>query len=264
MIFLPAAFPVMMNGVTSVFGVADKVPETPAPEQPAESLPSAPADLSWIPGVLVAIGAVAVVATIGVGLFHYYSKSFRPAFLKNRSATLTAATLVAEARKTLEWVILDSASYETDLAKQIDYPMMTDVSERLVGKYVREMRQAQQLERALMKKPRLEDAERFSTAVNGLKVSYEAAVSRAEKVRWSGFTVAEKKRLKDARIALDVIQDSSTTPEQRNAQYRRIAKLLDGLIVLTAPVRQSLAAWVPMLSLESSAVPQETMAGRTQ
>lgn len=214
--------------------------------------------------MLVAIGAVAVVATIGVGLFHYYSKLFRPAFLKNRSATLTAATLVAEARKTLEWVILDSASYETDLAKQIDYPMMTDVSERLVGKYVREMRQAQQLERALMKKPRLEDAERFSTAVNGLKVSYEAAVSRAEKVRWSGFTVAEKKRLKDARIALDVIQDSSTTPEQRNAQYRRIAKLLDGLIVLTAPVRQSLAAWVPMLSLESSAVPQETMAGRTQ
>lgn len=94
--------------------------------------------------------------------------------------------------------------------------------------------------------------------------SYEAAVSMAEKVRWSGFTVDEKKRLKDARVALDVIQDSSTTPEQRNAQYRRIAKLLDGLIVLTAPVRQSLASWVPILALESSAVPQETTASRAQ
>ncbi|QMU81448.1 hypothetical protein FV140_04310 [Paenarthrobacter ureafaciens] len=34
------------------------------------------------------------------------------------------------------------------------------------------------------------------------------------------------------------------------AAYRRIAELLlDGLIVLTAPVRQSLAVWVPMLAL---------------
>lgn len=88
------------------------------------------------------------------------------------------------------------------------------------------MRYAQELERALMMRPLLADAERFSTTVTSLKV-------KAEKVRWSGFTVAEKKRLKDARVALDIIQDSSTTPEQRNAQYRRIAKLLDGLIVLT-------------------------------
>lgn len=91
-----------------------------------------------------------------------------------------------------------------------------------------------------------------------------SAFSRAEKVRWSGFTVDEKKRLKDARVALDIIQDSSTTPEQRNAQYRRIAKLLDGLIVLTAPVRQSLAAWVPMLAIESPTAPQEAMARRAQ
>lgn len=169
-----------------------------------------------------------------------------------RSEALAAATLVAEARKTLDWVLLDSASYETDLAKQIDYPMMTDVAEPLVGRYIREMRHALELERALVEKPLLEDAERFSAAVTGLKVSYEAAVRHAEKIRWSSFTAAEQKRLKDARTALDLIQDASTTAEQRNAQYRRIAKLLDGLIVLTAPVRQSLAAWVPMLALESA------------
>lgn len=258
----PMMFPALAKWLMSLTGADKSARETPAPEHPAEPSPAATADLSWIPGVLVAVGAVAAVAAIGVGLFHYYSKSLRPALQKSRSEALTAATLVDEARKTLEWVVLDSASYETDLAKQIDYPMMTDVSERLVGKYVREMRQAQELERALMKKPLLQDAERFSTAVTGLKVSYEAAVSMAEKVRWSGFSVEEKKRLKDARVALDIIQDSSTTPEQRNAQYRRIAKLLDGLIVITAPVRQSLAAWVPMLALESSAVPQETMVSR--
>jgi hypothetical protein len=136
-----------------------------------------------------------------------------------------------------------------DLAKQIDYPMMTDVTEPTVGKYVREMRQAQEQERALAAKPLLADAERFSNSVTCLKISYEAAVRKAERVRWSSFSVAEQRRLKDARIALDVIQDSSTTTEQRNAQYKRISKLLDGLIVLTEPVKQALSAWVPMLAL---------------
>ncbi|ACL42007.1 hypothetical protein Achl_4056 (plasmid) [Pseudarthrobacter chlorophenolicus A6] len=259
MIVVPMTLPVVANALNGGLGEGEQVQEAPAHEQPAESSPATPADLSWIPALLVGIGVLAALAAIGVGLFHYYSKSLRPAMRKSRSEALTAATLVAEARKTLAGVILDSASYETDLAKQIDYPIMTDVSEPLVGKYVREMRHAQELERALMKKPPLADAERFSSTVTGLKVSYEAAVRRAEKIRWSSFTASEQKRLKDARTALDLIQDASTTPEQRNAQYRRIAKLLDGLIVLTAPVRQSLAAWVPMLALEGPVDPQETL-----
>lgn len=254
MVAAPIGLPLLYKTLMSLFHDASTeqpTPEQPAPPPPAESAP-VQIDWSWAPGVLLAVGAVAAIAAVGVGLFHYYNKALRPSFLKNRSEAASAATLVAEAKKTLEWVVLDSASYETDLAKQIDYPMMTDVAEPLVGKYVREMRHAQELERALVKKPGIADAERFSSTVTGLKVSYEAAVRKAEKVRWSNFTAAEQKRLKDARTALDLIQDSSTTPEQRNAQYRRIAKLLDGLIVLTAPVRQSLAAWVPMLALETS------------
>ena len=241
-------------------------PSVPAPDPVAQSpSPSATVDLSWVPGVLVIAGVLAAAVVLGLGVFHYYSKSLSPSLAKRRAEKLTAATLVAEARKTLEWVVLDSASWETDLAKQIDYPMMTDVSELTVGKYVRDMRRAQELERALLTKPLLADAERFSDAVTGLKVSYETAVKRAEKVRWSGFSVAEQKRLKDARIALDVIQDSSTTEEQRNAQYRRISKLLDGLIVLTDPVRLSLARWVPMLELEAgqSTAAETLITGKT-
>jgi hypothetical protein len=254
MVALPNMFPSLVKVLGTLFGRAEPTSNPPAPEPPHSPAPaSASADLSWIPGVLAVAGAVAVLAAIGVGLYHYYSKSLRPSFLKRRSEALAAATLVSEARKTLEWVVLASASYETDLAKHIDYPMMTDVSEPLVGKYIREMRHAQELERTLMKTPLREDAERFSTAVTDLKVSYEAAVRQAEKIRWSNFTVAEQKRLRDARTALSIIQDASTTPEQRNAQYRRISKLLDGLIVLTAPVRLSLSAWVPMLVLEAGA-----------
>ena len=229
---------------------ADKETSVPEPDVTTSS-PAASSDWSWVPGALSIAGAIAGALVVGVGLFYFYSRFIRPSLTKSRAEAQSAATLVSEARKTLEWVVLDSASYETDLAKQIDYPMMTDVSEKLVGKYVREMRHVQELERALAKKPLLSDAQYFSNAVTDLKVSYEAAVRKAERVRWNSFTFAEQKRLKDARIALDVVQDSSTTPEQRNAQYRRIAKLLDGLIVLTEPVKQSLSAWVPMLTLET-------------
>lgn len=63
-----------------------------------------------------------------------------PAWMRRRSATRLARDLTSAARKTLNALVLESASYEMDLAKQIDYPMMTDVSEPLVGAYIREMR----------------------------------------------------------------------------------------------------------------------------
>lgn len=254
-ICFPQLLPVIVNAPNFLFNLFGlTVPDVPSDAKTTEPAveTSAPADLSWVPGVLVAAGVATAALLAGLGLFHYYRKSLAPSLAKKRSEAKTAGALVAEARKTLEWVVLDSASYETDLAKQIDYPMMTDVSEPRVGKYVREMRYAQELERALAAKPLMDDAERFSNAVHSLKVSYDGAVRKAETVRWSSFSFAEQKRLKDARIALDVVQDSSTTPEQRNAQYRRIAKLLDGLIVLTEPVKQSLATWVPMLALEGT------------
>lgn len=226
----------------------DQSTQQPEPA-PVDSAPSGPADLSWVPGVLVIAGVVAAAVVTGLGLLHYYRNHLSPSLAKARSEAATAATLVATAREKLKQVVLDSASYEMDLGKQIDYPMMTDVTVPAVGKYVREMRQAQEQERALVKKPLLADAERFSNTVTCLKISFDHAVRQAERVRWSSFSVAEQRRLKDARIALDVIQDSSTTAEQRNAQYKRISKLLDGLIVLTEPVRQSLSVWVPMLAL---------------
>lgn len=253
----PQIFPAAAGFLVSTlnFVVTGKDSSSGGEAQPAQPDPapvtSAPSgvDLSWVPGALIVTGIVATAVVAGLGLFHYYRKSLRPSLLKARSEAQSAATLVATARETLKQVVLDSASYEIDLGKQIDYPMMTDVTVPAVGKYVREMRQAQEQERALAAKPLLADAERFSNTVTCLKISFDHAVRQAERVRWSNFSVAEQRRLKDARIALDVIQDSSTTAEQRNAQYKRISKLLDGLIVLTEPVRQSLSAWVPMLAL---------------
>jgi hypothetical protein len=221
---------------------------TPVPTQIPQQT-AQPVDFSWVPGALMVLVVVVVVLLVVLGIAHYFRRSVLPAAAKKRSDAHMAGQLVTEARKTLQEVILESASYETDLARQIDYPMMTDAAEPLVSQYIREMRSAQELDRAMPPKPSVDDARAFSEAAIHLKVSFDAAVSRAEKIHWSNFSVEEQKRLKDARVALDVIQDASTTAEQRNAQHRRVTKLLDGLIVLTGPVKLALGRWVPMLAI---------------
>ena len=220
--------------------------QTPTPTPAAPK--AASVDFSWLPGALMILAIGLVVALLLWCAVHYGA----PAWTRRRSAKRFAGDLTAAARTTLTAVMLESASYETDLAKQIDYPMMTDVSEPLVGTYIREMRTVQELDRALGDAPTVDEAKAFSEAAAHLDVSFKAAVARAEKVRWSTFTAGERKRLKDARTALAVIQDSSTTAEQRNAQYKRITRLLEGLIALTEPVKLALGEWVPMLAIEEA------------
>lgn len=219
---------------------------TPTPATPAPK--AAAADFSWLPGALIILAIGLVGALLLWCVVHYAA----PAWTRRRSAKQFAGDLTAAARKTLNGVVLESASYETDLAKQIDYPIMTDVSEPLVGIYIREMRTVQELDRALGDAPTVDEAKAFSEAAAHLDVSFKAALARAEKIRWSSFTTEERKRLKDARTALAVIQDSSTTAEQRNAQYKRITRLLEGLIALTEPVKLALSEWVPMLAIEEA------------
>lgn len=248
------ATPVLLSALLPSIQAPDRATEpsnTPPPTPtaaPTTTPKAAAADFSWLPGALMILAIGLVVALLLWCVVHYAA----PALTRRRSAKRFARDLTAAARKTLNAVVLESASYETDLAKQIDYPLMTDVSEPLVGTYIREMRTVQELDHALGTAPTVDEAKAFSEAAAHLDVSFKAAVARAEKVRWSSFTAEERKRLKDARTALAVIQDSSTTAEQRNAQYKRITRLLEGLIALTEPVKLALGEWVPMLAIEEA------------
>ena len=246
-VLLPS--PQTLGPASEPSGAPEPTPTAAPTPTPATTAPkTAVADFAWLPGALMILAVSVVVALLLWCVAHYLVL----AWTRRRSAKRFARDLTAAARKTLNTVVLESASYETDLAKQIDYPMMTDVSEPLVGTYIREMRTVQELDRALGDAPTLDEAKAFSEAAAHLEVSFKAAVARAEKIRWSTFTAEEQKRLKDARTALAVIQDASTTAEQRNAQYKRITRLLEGLIALTEPVKLALGEWVPMLAIEGA------------
>lgn len=240
----------MLNVTTGAVNEQD--PKTPAP---AKS-PPAEIDMSWmwqVGGAVIVLAAAAGLAFGGYVLWKKFSTIRRAA----RTEQAHAASLITSANHTLDAVIAASASYETDLAKQIDFPLMTDVTDPAVSAYLKDMRRAMNLKSLATAggRPTLESATLFSDAAHALEISFSGAEAKAERVRWSSFTEDEKRRLKDAQTALAVIYDASTTPEQRNAQYRRITKLLDGLVNITAPALKELSVLVPMLVLETGNEP---------
>jgi hypothetical protein len=162
--------------------------------------------------------------------------------------------IVKQASEKLDKAIEIAASYEMNLAKQIDFPLMTDVMQEPVSQYVRNMRLALSAKNALPEIPSLYTAEQYLNKVTEFEISLQAAEEWAKKIKWSNFSVAEVRRLKDAKVSLSLLEDSTTSPDQRNALYRRLEKLLSGMILITDPVKLTLSAKVPMLSLEMAKV----------
>lgn len=244
---------ILTVGVFVTYGFTTGALGEQEPKQPVPvKSPPAEIDMSWMWQVGGAVLLLAVAAGLAFGGYVLWKK-----FSTIRRSALTeqahAASLIKSAIATLDAVVTVSASYETDLAKQIDFPMMTDVTDPAVSAYLKDMRKALNLKSLATAggRPSLESASLFADAVHALEISFNGAEAKAERVRWSSFSEDEKRRLKDAQTALAVIYDASTTPEQRNAQYRRITKLLEGLVNITAPALRELSVLVPMLVLEA-------------
>lgn len=123
--------------------------------------------------------------------------------------------------------------YELDVAKLIDYPMMSDVREPLTVDFLRAKRLADGL--------RPEHASEISTeaqlveyrqAVRNFEVSFDIAEREAKRLKDQHFTEPERQRLKTARKLLPMAVDDASTQAERQLAYERTRKELDGLIVL--------------------------------
>jgi hypothetical protein len=221
-----------------------------------ESIPitnSVSIDWEMVTNNILTLSGLAVIGAIIFGAIKL-AKIARKKKAITKTAALRIETIILQASEKLEKVMLSSASYETSLALQIDYPLMTDVTQTPVAKYVQHMRLAISARDALPASPSLDVAQHYLDAVTVFEVSFEAAEEWAQRIKWSTFSVAEVRRLKDAKVSLSLLEDATTSPEQRNALYKRLEKLLSGLITITEPLKLSLSAKVPMLSLEISKV----------
>lgn len=132
--------------------------------------------------------------------------------------------------------------YEVDIAKLLDFPLMTDMRNPLTVAFHKAKRQAD-----LLRPDRPEDllSDRttqleYRDAVGEYVSSFEIAETEAIRRRRSDFSDDDQQRLARAQHLLQLAQDEGASPQERQSAYARASRELDGLIVLPAPVRASI------------------------
>ncbi|SDR75349.1 hypothetical protein [Agrococcus carbonis] len=123
--------------------------------------------------------------------------------------------------------------FELDVAKLIDYPLVTDMREPLTQTFHRAKRVAEGLRPAAAAELRPAGAlERYREAVRDYEVAFEAAVREAKRRAQTQFTEAERSRLQTAQRLMAVAENEASTPAERQSAYRQARRELDGLIAL--------------------------------
>ena len=132
--------------------------------------------------------------------------------------------------------------YEVDIAKLLDFPMMTDMRDPLTIAFHKAKRHADLL-RPDVPDDLVGDRDaqlEYRNAVHEYISAFEIAEAEAIRRRRSDFSDDEQQRLARAQNLLHLAQDEAATREERQNAYARASKELDGLIVLPAPARASI------------------------
>jgi hypothetical protein len=153
---------------------------------------------------------------------------------KENSRRELAKLIAAHDRTDARWF-----DYEVDIAKLLDFPMMTDMRDPLTIAFHRAKRRAD-----LLRPERPDDLAgdrsaqlEYRDAVHEYISAFEIAEAEAIRRRRSDFSEGDQQRLARAQHLLHLAQDEAATHEERQNAYARARKELDGLIVLPAPAR---------------------------
>ena len=132
--------------------------------------------------------------------------------------------------------------YELDVAKLLDFPMMTDMRAPLTIAFHKARGRAD-----LLRPERAEDLAgdrtaqvEYRDAVHEYISAFEIAEAEAIRRRRSDFSENDQQRLARAQQLLHLAQDESATAAERQNAYLRASKELDGLIALPAPARAAI------------------------
>ncbi|MDA4106250.1 hypothetical protein [Mycolicibacterium holsaticum] len=133
-------------------------------------------------------------------------------------------------------------AYEIDVAKLLDFPVMTDMRDPLTIGFHKARSRAD-----LLRPDTVEDilGDRaaqleYRDAVHDYVAAFDVAEAEAIRRRRSDFSAEDRDRLDRAAHLLRLASDGGATPGERRAAYARARKELDGLIVLPAVTRASI------------------------
>jgi hypothetical protein len=152
-----------------------------------------------------------------------------PEHVSNNQWRVIVRTVKEHDRTDTRWL-----DYELDIAKLLDYPVMTDMRNPLTERFHRAKLRADLLRPA--KAEDLHDdpdaASRYLDAVESYVTAFDAAESEAIRRRRKDFSSEEQQRLSRAQRSLRVAVDSAATPQERERAYSLARRELDGLVVL--------------------------------
>jgi hypothetical protein len=132
--------------------------------------------------------------------------------------------------------------YEIDIAKLLDFPLMTDMSNPLTIEFHKAKRRADLLrpdsvdDLAGDREAQLE----YRDAVHDYVTAFEVAEADAVRQRRSGFSAEDQQRIARAQNLLRLADDDAATPQERQNAYARARTELDGILVLPAATRASI------------------------
>ena len=123
--------------------------------------------------------------------------------------------------------------YELDVAKLIDYPLITDMREPLTVDFHRARRD---VDAARPEDPEeLRDPSVLATyreAVRRYESAFDTAEQEARRRRAADFSPAEQQALLRAKRFISLADDPAASYAERQSAYRRATRELDGLVVL--------------------------------
>jgi hypothetical protein len=132
--------------------------------------------------------------------------------------------------------------YEIDIAKLLDFPLMTDMRDPLTITFHKARSHAD-----LLRPDSVDDILddrgaqlEYRDAVHEYVAAFDVAEAEATRRRRSDFSAEAQERLERAQHLLRLASDGGATNEERKAAYARAKKELDGLIVLPAVTRASI------------------------
>ncbi|MDT5013638.1 MAG: hypothetical protein QOH57_5255 [Mycobacterium sp.] len=132
--------------------------------------------------------------------------------------------------------------YEVDVAKLLDFPMMTDMRNPLTIDFHKAKRRADVL-RPDSVDDFISDRDAqldYRDAVAAYLSAFDVAESEAIRRRRSDFSADDQERIERAQSLLRLAADDGATAQERQNAYGRARKELDGLIALPAMTRASI------------------------
>ncbi|MGV0745250.1 hypothetical protein [Mycolicibacterium sp. XJ870] len=143
--------------------------------------------------------------------------------------------LEAHDRTSARWL-----DYEIDIAKLLDFPLMTNIRDPLTIAFHKARTRAD-----LLRPDSVANVDRaaqleYRDAVHEYVSTFDIAEAEAIRRRRSDFSTEAQDRLARAQQLLRLASDDGATPQERQNAYTRAQKELDGLIVLPASTRASI------------------------